>query len=875
MAGKINLPTLIQRISVDGSDATKGLSGVQSGLGKVSDAATSAGKKATIGLTLPIVGFGVAGATAAIEVEKGLREVNTLFGLTGDEAEANFEKMREGVAGLSNEIGIAQDVLVGGLYSAISAGVPEDNALEFLEVAAKAGVAGVTDTETAIDGLTTTINAFGLEASEVGAVSDSMFAAVQGGKTTFGELSDALFNVAPAAAAAGVSFQEVNASIATLTASGVPTSVATTQLRAALTGLQRPSEDLDKIFQALGYTNAQAAIEAEGLGFALGAVKDASNGSNGRLTELLGSVEAVGAANIIAGTGAEKFSAEMERQADAAGSTETAFEEMEKSSSRDLERLKVSVQNLTIELGNALLPVVEKITGAFQGVADWLNTLDPKWKDLIVQIGGVLAVAGPVLLVIGKIAGALSAVAGVVGAIGLGPLALILAAVAAAAALVYTNWDKIEPVLKNVWERIQNDLVPTLKDLWESAQETFTSIAAWAEENWPKVQSAIEEVSSFVRDDLVPILQQIATTIQEKVGPILQDVADRLLPILKDALQSVQDAFANVVAWVRENWPAIKETIVAVLEQIRTQVEIVLGVISWIWEAIGDDIMSLVEVAWNFIRDTIGAVMKVIQGIIETVMALIRGDWGAAWDGIKTILAGVWDAIRGIIEGALGTIQSVLGGIFSILDRTIGRAFVGIRDFVWGKIEDLVGFVRDLPTRLLAFAGDLLSAGATLGGNILQGIIDGISGVIEFAGDLAGALTDLVKNAWNSFVGVLNAATPDSIGWGFASIDVPDNPWDFLRLARGGPFGAGQPLLVGEEGPEIMVPGAPGVVAPRNRLEDLVASVASDAGGGGRAGDSFQIQIDATERASADRMAHDLAWGIASVKGQTLTGAGR
>lgn len=306
-----------------------------------------------------VVNFGKKGVQAAQEVSGGLREVVTLTGLTGSEADALFEEFRSGVSGVSNELGIAQDVLVNGLYSSLSAGVPKENAFTFLEVAGKAAVAGVTDTNTAVDGLTTVINSFGLDVEDATSVSDSLFAAVQGGKTTFEELSASLFNVGPAAASAGVSFEEVNAGIATLTASGTPTSVATTQIRSALVGLQRPSEAMNKIFQDLGYENAQLAIESEGLGFALDAVKDASGGNNGELQKLLGSVEAVAAANVLAGTGSEKFAEELERQTNAAGSTDKAFGEIDKS--RALERLGIVFENIAIQVGTILLPLIEEI----------------------------------------------------------------------------------------------------------------------------------------------------------------------------------------------------------------------------------------------------------------------------------------------------------------------------------------------------------------------------------------------------------------------------------------------------------------------------------------------------------------------------------
>jgi TP901 family phage tail tape measure protein len=343
-----------------------------------------------------IIGLGAlaVGATKSVteanDLALGLREVVTLTGDTGDVANATFSEFQSLVAGLSKEFGIAQDVLTGGLYQALSAGVPKENALAFMQVASQAAIAGVTDVETAVDGLTTIINAFGLDTDDAQSVADSMFAAVKGGKTTFEELSASLFNVGPAAAAAGVSFEEVNAAIATMTAAGVPTAQATTQIRAAMVGLQKPSKELDAIFQGLGYDSAQLAIESEGLGFALDAVKDASNGSNGQLQTLLGSVEAVSAVNILAGTGAGKFADELDRQNDAAGSVQDAFDEIDKS--RVLERQAVAFENMGIAIGNVLIPFMEVIVPIFTSFAEYVAKNSVVFT-ILAGIFGALAVA--------------------------------------------------------------------------------------------------------------------------------------------------------------------------------------------------------------------------------------------------------------------------------------------------------------------------------------------------------------------------------------------------------------------------------------------------------------------------------------------------
>ena len=375
---------------------------VESKFGKLGQKLTDVGSSLSLSITAPLTAMGAVAVNEFSTVEKGLREINSLFGLTGEEAEKNFGMLTKVAEEASKELGILQSDVVPAMYNAISAGVPKENIFEFIKVAGKAAIGGVTDLNTAVDGLTSIINAFGLSMTEAEAVADSMFAAVQGGKTTFSELSDSIFNIAPAAAAAGVSFQEVNAAIATLTAGGTPTAVATTQIRAALTGLQRPSKELDAIFQQLGFKTAQLAIEKKGLGFALDAVKKASNGSNGELQTLLGSTEAVAAANVLAGTGAQKFNDELERQANSAGAAAQAAAEIDKSFGRELERTKVAASNLGIAIGGTLAPALSSLNGLLEKVISFFANLSPTAQTVVVAFAAFAAAVGPILLGIGS-----------------------------------------------------------------------------------------------------------------------------------------------------------------------------------------------------------------------------------------------------------------------------------------------------------------------------------------------------------------------------------------------------------------------------------------------------------------------------------------
>ena len=240
----ISIGDALLTLGVDTKDLEKGMKGVGATI-KKHQKAIGIGMVAAGGTILAGLGMSL---KAAADFESAMREVNTMIGLSQEE----FMEFSKEVQTLASDLGVDAVDSANALYQAISAGVPKENVLEFLAIATKAAIGGVTSTEVAVDGLTTVINAFKLPMSDAQKVADVMFTTVKGGKTTFEELSAAMFNVAPIAAAAGFEFEEVAAAIATLTKQGVPTSVATTQIRAAMQQLLKPTKDMTEAIEDAG-----------------------------------------------------------------------------------------------------------------------------------------------------------------------------------------------------------------------------------------------------------------------------------------------------------------------------------------------------------------------------------------------------------------------------------------------------------------------------------------------------------------------------------------------------------------------------------------------------------------------------------------------
>jgi len=190
------------------------MAGVQKGTGTLrkfsSFLKTPIGALTALGAAAALVG--VKATKMAAELDLALREVSTLLPGTVED----MNGLRVAVISLSTNVPDPPALLTKGLYQIISAGITDTaDSLYVLEIASRAAVAGLTDTFTSADALTTVLNAFQLEASEAERVADIFFATIKEGKTTFPELAGAIGNVATTAALAGVSMEEMGAAIAT------------------------------------------------------------------------------------------------------------------------------------------------------------------------------------------------------------------------------------------------------------------------------------------------------------------------------------------------------------------------------------------------------------------------------------------------------------------------------------------------------------------------------------------------------------------------------------------------------------------------------------------------------------------------------------
>jgi TP901 family phage tail tape measure protein len=138
------------------------------------------------------------------------------------------------------------------LYTAAQAGIGYTDSLEFLAASEQLAVANNANLNTTVDLLTATMNAYGFTIKDVSRLNDVYFQSTLIGKQTIDELGTSMGQVVGIAANSGVSFEELGAAIATLTAKGMTTENAITALKGVITTIISPSGEAANAAKALG-----------------------------------------------------------------------------------------------------------------------------------------------------------------------------------------------------------------------------------------------------------------------------------------------------------------------------------------------------------------------------------------------------------------------------------------------------------------------------------------------------------------------------------------------------------------------------------------------------------------------------------------------
>lgn len=220
--------------------------------------------------------------------------------------------------------------------------------------------------------------------------------------------------------------------------------------------------------------------------------------------------------------------------------------------------------------------------------------------------------------------------------------------------------------------------------------------------------------------------------------------------VIKQAAQTIFGALSD---WWEENGAAVMESFSRIWEGIKTLCETlwnalssaaqtIFGALQRFWDTWGDTIISVFSTIWNTLIALIQPFLDAIAAVIDFLANVFTGNWQGAWTAIKDFAASIWQMITTIITGALDIIASIwstavgiLSGIFQNIWNAIVEKVTGIKDAIVNGFTAAIDWIKSLPAQALQWGAD-----------IIQGIVDGITGAIGKVGEAVSGVANKIKS---------------------------------------------------------------------------------------------------------------------------------
>lgn len=311
---------------------------------------------------------------AAAQFETSTAMVATI----ADTSQKSLSSISKEVRTYSNETGEAASDMAEATYQAISASVNTADAAAFAGTATKLAVGGFTSATTAVDVLTTAINAYGLAASDATQLSDYLITTQNLGKTSVDQLAQSVGKVIPLASAYNIQMDNLSSAYAVLTANGIATAESGTYLKSMLNELGDTGSGVSEVLlNSTGKTFAQLMEQGYSLGDVMAMLGNAVDGDSTAFNALWNSTEAgIGALSLF-NAGADKYNSVLESMRTSAGATEKAYSTMADTTDKSKQRMENAFNNLKISVGDVLNPaltqVYEGFTNVFAGMSDFVD----------------------------------------------------------------------------------------------------------------------------------------------------------------------------------------------------------------------------------------------------------------------------------------------------------------------------------------------------------------------------------------------------------------------------------------------------------------------------------------------------------------------
>ena len=543
-----SLANISIRFRADLKQFSSQMQNVQRTLKSTGKQMTSVGKNLTMGLTAPILGLGAIAIKTFATFEQSMAKVAAISGATAEE----LTSLRQNAEDLGSATRFAATDVAGLQLEFSKLGFDPSQILDATEATLALAQASGEDLAQSAIVAASTVQGFGLQASETGRVVDVMAKSFSSSALDLTKFQTAMATVAPVAKSAGQSIETTTGMLAVLTNNGLDASTAGTGLRNIFLDIAKAGLTME---EALDMINT-------------------STNKNVTAMDLFGKRGATVATVLAENQEAAKgFTKEFEN---AAGSAKAMAAIMDNTLEGSFLRLKSAAESAFISIGTVLAPVVRKVADFVADVIAKFKELSPSIQKTIVVIAGLAAAIGPVLIALGFLM--TTVIPGLIAAFGLlsAPILAVVAAVVAIGVAVVKYWEPIKKAVlevANYFIDLYNESVIVrvgveaialqFKILYEAAKLVFNGLTTIIKGWWTQTKAtfslfgeAFKAIITGNFEELPKILARNLAKTQKNFTKTLAGISNDVKNFNVGLQKSISDSIDNIAARKKLNLSA-------------------------------------------------------------------------------------------------------------------------------------------------------------------------------------------------------------------------------------------------------------------------------------------------------------------------------
>ncbi len=586
------------------------------------------GQTLSLGVTAPLVGFGLTAAREFgdfnAEIERAGAFVNA-----GEEDMVNFRKAAidaaRGTQFAFRDTAAALGAFVGGEIDAQTASRELGNVVDL------ALIGKLSNLQDAVNLGSLALTVFKDDQMELINVGDLLAHVASNVTTETDKWANSIVNSAGAAKSAGLTYKDLNVLMSAMVLGGADVSLTATAINSALSAIQAPGPQAAKTLKEVGLnvTGLQQALAGgpiKLLDYLQQGFQIANEKGQGFafLSKVLGDQAAPEFALALGLTYDELV--ELGEGFDDIEGKGAAMVDRIRDSISPLDQLKQTFSEIAITHGPAVSSIIELIADKAGMFLGWLQKLTPEQLNMAVSLGALAAAAGPALLVLGSLVSA-------VAALGL-PITLLIGLAALLGAAWVNNWggiqEKTQAVIDFLAPKIEG-FIQGIRDWWA---EHGDSIIAKAQAIWDGVKDKFE----YFKEQFTTLFEAFKLAQEgdwEGFGKKIREIWDRMWDKLKtttsENLNKIKEWFQNV------DWAAVGK---AILDGIAS------GVTNGA-RALADAVVAAASAAYQAVKGFIG---------FESPAKLFVPMGASMPDGLVEGIAGRTDHLQKAVQGMLGNV---------------------------------------------------------------------------------------------------------------------------------------------------------------------------------------------------------------------------